>query len=341
MVCKTIGVDPYSRRSIWELLLKYKKGRTVILTTHFMDEADILGDRIAIISQGKLKALGSSLYLKTNFGQGYTLHVVKRDKFISACESIEINSEPSQKQSYKHSRLIEKFVRDLIPEAMMMEYVGSEVSFLLPYPTLNKFSGLFAELEKNMESLGILSYGISDTSLEDVFLKITMADLMQNAESFHALSSVCKRKIMNMINTCKNRLSKKPNTVDTRVLPTTNSTALSVKSIVSHEADYIKNTDVDGETMYSDRSTVNASILEGKSIDASEGSCAALEVEAVTSSLLDMPYECTNPVPNRSCLSKRNRRSCCMPCVQIYMIILKRLWNSRRNIKAVFFEVNI
>ena len=49
----TAGVDPYSRRAIWELLIKYKAGRTIILTTHFMDEADLLGDRIAIINCGK------------------------------------------------------------------------------------------------------------------------------------------------------------------------------------------------------------------------------------------------------------------------------------------------
>ena len=41
----TAGVDPYSRRAIWDLLIKYKQGRTIILTTHFMDEADLLGDR--------------------------------------------------------------------------------------------------------------------------------------------------------------------------------------------------------------------------------------------------------------------------------------------------------
>ncbi len=41
----TAGVDPYSRRAIWDLLIKYKPGRTIILTTHFMDEADLLGDR--------------------------------------------------------------------------------------------------------------------------------------------------------------------------------------------------------------------------------------------------------------------------------------------------------
>ncbi len=49
----TAGVDPYSRRAIWDLLTKYKSGRTVILTTHFMDEADLLGDRIAIINNGE------------------------------------------------------------------------------------------------------------------------------------------------------------------------------------------------------------------------------------------------------------------------------------------------
>ena len=49
----TAGVDPYSRRAIWDLLIKYKLGRTIILTTHFMDEADLLGDRIAIINCGK------------------------------------------------------------------------------------------------------------------------------------------------------------------------------------------------------------------------------------------------------------------------------------------------
>ena len=55
-------------------------GRTIILTTHFMDEADILGDRIAIISQGQLKCCGSSLFLKQKLGSGYYLTVVRKDE---------------------------------------------------------------------------------------------------------------------------------------------------------------------------------------------------------------------------------------------------------------------
>ena len=42
----TAGVDPYSRRGIWNLLIKHKANRTIIMSTHFMDEADLLGDRI-------------------------------------------------------------------------------------------------------------------------------------------------------------------------------------------------------------------------------------------------------------------------------------------------------
>lgn len=54
---------------------KSRPGRTVILTTHFMDEADLLGDRIAIISSGRLQCCGSSVFLKGRFGSGYYLTV--------------------------------------------------------------------------------------------------------------------------------------------------------------------------------------------------------------------------------------------------------------------------
>ena len=74
----TAGVDPYARRQIWELLLKYKQGRTILLSTHHMDEADILGDRIAIVSSGQLKCCGSSLFLKSFYGEGYHLIIVKK-----------------------------------------------------------------------------------------------------------------------------------------------------------------------------------------------------------------------------------------------------------------------
>ena len=48
----TSGMDPEARRGIWDLLQVEKKNRTVLLTTHFMEEADVLGDRIAIMAKG-------------------------------------------------------------------------------------------------------------------------------------------------------------------------------------------------------------------------------------------------------------------------------------------------
>jgi len=72
-------MDTSARRHIWEMLKNYKNDRIILLTTHFMDEADNLGDRIAIMSQGQLKCLGSSVYLKNKFGVGYNLIVSKNN----------------------------------------------------------------------------------------------------------------------------------------------------------------------------------------------------------------------------------------------------------------------
>lgn len=76
----TSGMDLVSRRTLWNLLKAYKQERIIILTTHYMDEADILGDRIAIMAEGKVVCLGSSLFLKNKFGIGYNLTIVKKDK---------------------------------------------------------------------------------------------------------------------------------------------------------------------------------------------------------------------------------------------------------------------
>ena len=73
----TAGLDLQARRSLWSMLKEYKKDRIILLTTHYMDEADILGDRIGIMTQGQMTALGSSLFLKNRFGVGYVITLVK------------------------------------------------------------------------------------------------------------------------------------------------------------------------------------------------------------------------------------------------------------------------
>ena len=69
----TAGMDPLARRELWDLLKAMRAGRTMLLTTHYMDEADVLGDRIGIMSRGQLQCLGSSTFLKHTFGAGYKL----------------------------------------------------------------------------------------------------------------------------------------------------------------------------------------------------------------------------------------------------------------------------
>ena len=64
----TSGMDPEARRQMWDILQSQREGRTMILSTHFMDEADLLGDRIAIMADGVVKCTGSSIFLKRKYG---------------------------------------------------------------------------------------------------------------------------------------------------------------------------------------------------------------------------------------------------------------------------------
>merc|ERR1712185_818628 len=69
----TAGMDPVARRELWTLLKGVRVGKTMLLTTHYMDEADVLGDRIAIMARGRLRCVGSGRFLKRHFGKGYLL----------------------------------------------------------------------------------------------------------------------------------------------------------------------------------------------------------------------------------------------------------------------------
>ncbi|KAF8564879.1 hypothetical protein P879_06099 [Paragonimus westermani] len=172
----TSGVDPFSRRSIWDLVMKLKAGRTIILTTHHMDEADILGDRIAIISQGRLKCYGSSLFLKANHGQGYHL-ILQR-------ESPNDQIAPSTASGFSPGHVLE-YVRRFMPHARLVNVTLTEVIIQLPtqYAHNGQFTQFFQHIDagedtlpgnvcEKLRKLGITAYGLSDTSLEEIFLEL-------------------------------------------------------------------------------------------------------------------------------------------------------------------------
>jgi len=77
------GVDIVNRAIVWKQLMELKKGRTIIMSTHFMEEAEILGDRVAVLKKGKLHVVGTCIELHNQFGAGYTL-VINRPINIDA-----------------------------------------------------------------------------------------------------------------------------------------------------------------------------------------------------------------------------------------------------------------
>ncbi|KAL7850832.1 hypothetical protein AOLI_G00211880 [Acnodon oligacanthus] len=190
----TSGVDPYSRRSIWDLLLKYRTGRTVILSTHHMDEADLLSDRVAIISKGQLHCCGSPLFLKNCFGVGFYLTLVRRMKDLRkkenecdcasecscTCSTCTKYKEECQGQYFDRAldgdvENITSLIHHHVPEAKLIEMIGQEMTYLLPNKGFKyrSYASLFRELEETLGDIGLSSFGISDTSLEEIFLKVT------------------------------------------------------------------------------------------------------------------------------------------------------------------------
>uniref|UniRef100_A0A803P6X4 ABC transporter domain-containing protein n=1 Tax=Cannabis sativa TaxID=3483 RepID=A0A803P6X4_CANSA len=180
----TSGMDPYSMRLTWQLIKKIKKGRIILLTTHSMDEAEELGDRIAIMANGSLKCCGSSLFLKHQYGVGYTLTLVKSAPTASVAADI----------VYRH-----------IPSATCVSEVGTEISFKLPIASSMSFENMFREIEGCMKKPDfdvkasdgeerdyamIESYGISVTTLEEVFLRVAGCDYNE-AECLEQKNSIC------------------------------------------------------------------------------------------------------------------------------------------------------
>ncbi len=76
----TTGLDPQSRRQLWDLLAQYKqRGRTVLITTHYMDEAQVLCDRVAIVDHGKVIALGTPAELVASLGAEHVVEFALAD----------------------------------------------------------------------------------------------------------------------------------------------------------------------------------------------------------------------------------------------------------------------
>ncbi|KAM7204918.1 hypothetical protein V8F20_003380 [Naviculisporaceae sp. PSN 640] len=132
------GLDPLSRRKIWDILLAERGRRTMIMTTHFLDEADLLADHIAILSKGTLRAEGSSVELKDRLGSGYRIHLNNVRHLSGAPDIAGVTKKATSEE---------------------VTYVASS-------------SALAATVIKELETSGISDYRFSGPTIEDVFLQL-------------------------------------------------------------------------------------------------------------------------------------------------------------------------
>lgn len=162
----TTGLDPETRRQLWNVLLEVKKNKCVILTTHSMEEADILCTRVGIMSLGALRCLGTNIHLKNKFGEGYTLKV---------------NFSPDDEQT------VIQFIQSILPRAKLEEGFPGNYTYRIPSEGF-LMSELLNNLNANQETSKIKDYGISQTSLEDVFLNIVKKDETEETQPSNSTS---------------------------------------------------------------------------------------------------------------------------------------------------------
>ncbi|OJD12107.1 hypothetical protein AJ78_07243 [Emergomyces pasteurianus Ep9510] len=141
------GVDPLSRRKLWDILLAERGRRSIILTTHFLDEADLLADRIAILAHGSLKAEGTCVELKQRLGTGYRVHLYNMPGVIK----------PPLYGDVLHAN----------HEKGTVYYPGTSADTLV--------------FLKRLQEDGLKEYQVSGPTIEDAFLKVA-----DEANSDHA-----------------------------------------------------------------------------------------------------------------------------------------------------------
>ena len=147
----TTGMDPISRRHVWDAIEAAKTNRVIVLTTHSMEEADILGDSIAIMARGKLRAIGSSIRLKQKFGSGYQISLsFEKSKFD----------------------ILEDFMAETFLVKVPEEIKGTYAVYTIPKSFESQLPLALKSLEASKASLGVSDVQIQMTSLEEVFLNI-------------------------------------------------------------------------------------------------------------------------------------------------------------------------
>lgn len=122
------GVDPAARRRIWRLIDQHRTGRTVILSTHHLDEADTLSDTMVVMHKGKILCTGSPLSLKMMHGRGYRLLVSFPADRDENTDSI---------GGRKRAETVRSVVEEVVANAVINELSATEMAVTLPFQGKN------------------------------------------------------------------------------------------------------------------------------------------------------------------------------------------------------------
>jgi ABC-type multidrug transport system ATPase subunit len=161
------GLDPASRIQLWDVIREQKKRSSILLTTHAMEEADALCDRVGIFVAGELRTLGTAAELKSRFGKGIKVTVTSHPSTVAE---------------------VTRFILQLGgPSAVVLNELAGTQNFEL-VKTEFQLSALLGALEANRDSLKITDWGISNTTLEEVFLHV-----VEKTSSLKRTSSVTVR----------------------------------------------------------------------------------------------------------------------------------------------------
>lgn len=145
-------------------------GKCIILTTHFLEEADVLSDRIAIMSNGHLQASGTPDFLKSQIGQCSFPYVTLRQDVARLVADFEYRVFMDKQEKGENDRVL-AFVRQHVPDVVVERQSAAELVLGVPRNQSKQIGQLIRALDAQSEEIGVDSYGLSMTSIEEVFLK--------------------------------------------------------------------------------------------------------------------------------------------------------------------------
>lgn len=154
----TSGVDPVARRKMWVAIsdIQFNSGSSIILSSHSMDECEALCDRIAIMASGQFKCIGSTQYLRTKFGQGYSLIVKLKPDLVA--------------QNKEYLDDVQAYIEKRLTNASLKDIHQTLIFYHIPPDKTVTWSNLFKIMETAKDELNLEDYQVGDTTLEQIFL---------------------------------------------------------------------------------------------------------------------------------------------------------------------------